>query len=109
LIRDTLLWSKLPSPLYQHHLLTNFRSVPNSLKPSDTARSWTNRRGRSLGIEKIIIVEFFRPFTSPSPPCAILSLTTKRNLISANEKPVLASITSSVSTGTIVERLATPS
>jgi hypothetical protein len=38
----------------------------------------------------------------------ILPLATKRELISANEKPVLASITSSVLTGTVVESLATP-
>lgn len=30
------------------------------------SKNWS---GRSLDTQKIIMVEFFRPFTSPSPPC----------------------------------------
>jgi hypothetical protein len=55
------------------------------------------------------MVEFFRPFTSPSPPDMHSFSYHKRKLISANEKPVLASITSSEVTGTVVECHASPS
>jgi hypothetical protein len=57
----------------------------------------------SLGVEETVMEEFRTFFLFiPSKPTR---LTRKRKLISTNQKPVLASITSSLFAGTAVESL----